>query len=790
MTSHPCEIGSSRRAWPGRLRVVSLLLSFCWFGNASQVAGQVELLKAAKLSPAADRSADMREGFRSFLLASLDQTPGRREELWQARWRADDSQQQLAAARRRLRQMLGAVDPLSTPIEFEMAATAKRPALIAEVGDVRVYRVRWRAFSNVYGEGLLLEPAAPTANVIVLPDADQSVESVCSTTPAATHPPYAWKLAARGCRVVVMSLIDRRADWSGDPAVALTNASHREWIYRQAFTLGRHILGYEIQKTLAAAAWLRDRDAQLPLAIVGYGEGGLVALRAAAIETAVDGVLVSGAFRSRQAIWREPLDRNVYGLLREFGDAEIAASCAPRPVVVEHCRFPIVRGPPAAKPGQRAVAAPGEITTPSVDEVEREVARSRRLSEESKSRISLIKSPPTQPGVGDAAVMKLLTELNVAARQVKHRPPRMETDKRRDTLRRRRQVAELVDHTQQLLRFSNRRREEYWRDTQPSSSENRIAEWETAVAKKRADFQRQLLGQFPPRAKQPKPRARLVVDRPNWTCYEVVLDVFPPTVFSWGYLLVPKDLKPGERRPVVVCQHGLEGQPATLINEDESSRDFAVYKAFAAQLADRGFVTFAPHNFYRGGNEFRTLQRMAHPLGATLFGLTVEQHQQHLDWLKSLPFVDPRRIGFYGLSYGGNTAMRVPAVLTDYRVVIASGDFNEWIYKNVTTDHIHSMIYHNVWEVFEWNLGNTFNHSDLAALIAPRPFMVERGHDDGVARDEWVAWEYARVRRLYAKLGVPDRTEIEFFNGPHAIRGEGTYKFLEKNLMHNRIAND
>jgi hypothetical protein len=87
-----------------------------------------------------------------------------------------------------------------------------------------------------------------------------------------------------------------------------------------------------------------------------------------------------------------------------------------------------------------------------------------------------------------------------------------------------------------------------------------------------------------------------------------------------------------------------------------------------------------------------------------------------------------------------------------------------------------------VYEVWEWNLGHTFNHSDLAALIAPRPFMVERGHKDGVAIDEWVAGEYARVRRLYAFLGIPERTEIEFFNGPHTINGVGTFEFLHRHL--------
>ena len=35
----------------------------------------------------------------------------------------------------------------------------------------------------------------------------------------------------------------------------------------------------------------------------------------------------------------------------------------------------------------------------------------------------------------------------------------------------------------------------------------------------------------------------------------MMLDVYPD-VFAWGVLLVPKDIKPGEKRPVVVCQHG------------------------------------------------------------------------------------------------------------------------------------------------------------------------------------------------------------------------------------------
>jgi hypothetical protein len=84
--------------------------------------------------------------------------------------------------------------------------------------------------------------------------------------------------------------------------------------------------------------------------------------------------------------------------------------------------------------------------------------------------------------------------------------------------------------------------------------------------------------------------------------------------------------------------------------------------------------------------------------------------------------------------------------------------------------------------MFEFDLGHKANYAEMAALIAPRPFMVERGHRDGVAPDEWVAYEYAKVRRRYADLKLPDRTEIEFFDGPHEIHAIGTFKFLHRHL--------
>jgi hypothetical protein len=262
--------------------------------------------------------------------------------------------------------------------------------------------------------------------------------------------------------------------------------------------------------------------------------------------------------------------------------------------------------------------------------------------------------------------------------------------------------------------------------------------------------------------------------------YDVVIDVYPDVIAA-GILLLPKNLAATEKRPAIVCQHGLEGVPLdTIVQSGEAYR---YYKSFAAELVKRGFIVYAPQNPYRGGDRFRVIQRQSNPMKRSLFSYIVRQHERTLEWLATLPNVDPKRIAFYGLSYGGKTAMRVPPILSEkYTACICSGDFNEWIRKNASVDDKHSYLYTGEYEMPEWNMGHVASYAELANLMTPRPFMVERGHDDGVAPDEWVAEEYSKVRRHYDKLGLGDRTEIEFFNGPHTIHGAKTYQFLQQRL--------
>ncbi len=663
-----------------------------------------------------------------------------------------------------LRKMIGAVDPRLGPrLEIE-ALTVERP-WVAQGAGYRVYAVRWPVLEGVSAEGLLLEPdRPPVARVVAIPDADWTPEMFAGLAPGVEpEAQLARRLAENGCQVLVPAIIDRRDTWSGIPGIRMTNQPHREWIYRQAFEVGRHIIGYEVQRVLAAVDWFASRQPQAPVAVAGYGEGGLLALYSAALDTRIDRTLVSGYFDGRREIWREPVYRDVWGLMREFGDAEMASLIAPRTLVVHATRGPEVAGPPPPTKERTTATPNGVLTTPPADRVRAEVERARRY-------------------FGGGARLEF-TENREAALEAllgaKLRPagpaPQDLRDHYEPATRLHRQFDELTGHVQMLVKQSPRRRAEFWAKADSSSPER----WRETSRPYRDYIWDEVIGRMPAASLPANARSRLVYDEPKFRGYEVMLDVWPD-VFAYGMLLVPKDIRPGERRPVVVCQHGLEGRPIDVADPNFES---PYYHRYAVKLAEEGFVTFAPQNPYIGEDRFRIIQRKGHPLKLALFSFILGQHQRILEWLGTQPFVDPARIGFYGLSYGGKTAVRVPPLLDGYALSICSADFNEWVWKTTSVDAQYSYMLTGEYDMFEFNFANTVNYADLAALMAPRPFMVERGHLDGVAPDEWVAYEFAKVRRFYAtKMNLPDRARIEFFNGPHSIYGQGTFEFLRKFL--------
>jgi len=710
-------------------------------------AGAQTLPGTQPLTPSPDFSAAMVAGIDSMALRLIKQSRTTRK-----------------PTRDKLKAAVGMVDERVPVKALELVGDTTAPALLTETDQCRVFRVRWPVFDGVHGEGLYVQPKGkPHARVICMPDADSTPEELVDA-----------RVLTAGCEVVIPALVSRGTEFSRTDRLGIrTNVPHREWIHRQCYELGRHLIGYEVQKALAVVDWFKAQPEQVPVIIAGVGEGGLLALHAAAIDDRIDGVYSAGYFGPREGVWQEPLERNVFGLLRDFGDAEIAGLIAPRPLVLHHTSYPEYAVSRGAATGVRLIAAPGTLGAPDKAAFDAEIARARILAPGSH----ILAAPKEVPM---DAIIRHLLPVDTAGRVLESlRADAAGARMVEDSSRQGRLVRELGLFTQRLIVTCEAERGARFWTKVPLKP---LTAYETHTAKERDRFWNEVIGRLPDPDLPMNAKSRLVRETEKVAIYEVTLDVWDD-VFAWGWLCLPKDLKPGETRPVVVCQHGLEGLPEDTITEDRSSRAWGAYTAFTLRLAEQGFVTFAPHNPYRGGDAFRTLQRKLNPLGLTLYSVINGQHQRILEWLKAQPFNRPDKIAFYGLSYGGKSAMRIPAVLTDYCLSICSGDFNEWVRYCVSTDlPIPGYVHTGEYEIWEWNLGRTFNYAEMAALIAPRPFMVERGHDDGCGTDEMVNYEYAKVRRLYDKLGLGDRTTIEHFDGPHTIHGVGTFQFLKDKL--------
>jgi len=730
-----------------------------------------------------DLSTMMIQGIDRFLERELEASTKGRSEFRKVNFSSKEAyNRSILPNRKRFAEIIGIADSLDADVKMEYISSLSSPAKITENEFFMAYSVRWHVFGNIYGEGILLQPKQKVkARVMAIPDADQSPEMLAGIMPGLpTELQYARRLAENGCQVIIPALINRSATASGSTRLdRFTNQPHREWIYRQAYTFGRHIIGYEVQKIRAAVNWFdqQNKQSDAPIGLIGWAEGGLLGFYTSAIDTRIDVTLVSAYFGKREKVWEEPIYRNLFGLLREFGDAEIAGLIAPRSLLIEYSAAPDIKGPPAALPGPirlRASAAPGKIVTALFADVNSEVKRAQQLAGPFHSSIHFLNDQEKQAQpINEKSLLIFLQQLRPELKSLSPagKSPMQAPLKSDSEVLQLRQLSELEQHTQGLIQSSRHVREEFfWNKTTISSPEA----WRKSMQTFQNYFWDNVIGRIPPGQIGLNPQSRLILEEPKWIGYEVKFDVLPD-IYAWGYLLLPRDLKPGEKRPVMVAQHGGEGLPKDLLDKNNQT-----YKGFAAQLAERGYIVFVPHFPWRGGHEYRLLQRKANPLGLSVFSIILNQHERILDWLTAQPWVDSGRIGFYGLSWGGKVAIRVPSLLDRYSLSISSGDFNEWIWKNATTDWPNSYMFAPEYEMFDFNLGRTFNYGEMAAMIAPRPFMVERGHDDGVGIDEWIAFEYAKVNRLYNKLKIPQKTNIEYFDGGHEINAKGTFEFIKQ----------
>ncbi len=692
----------------------------------------------------------------------------------------------IAANRERFRTIIGLNDADErVPVYMERYGRSGDSPVVAETARYIIEQVRWPVLEGVWGAGLLLTPKdSIAARVVALPDADQRPEEIAGLTNDENTRPFALRLVESGTQVLVPTLTNRSSTFSGSKIVPWqyyrgdaslqtmqTNQSHREWIYRQAYVNGRHVIGMELYKVFAGIDWLTEQsegnDPQIGVA--GYGEGGLLALYASASDRRIDAAMISGYFGPRDSLWKEPVARNVWGLLKQFGDAEIATMIAPRSLVIEYSEHPEVDGPPPAGENVMDVATDGSISTPPFAEVQAEFNRLEDFFAGGSVDLDaeFFHGPSDSravPGGSTDALTAFAADLGISSLGSQGTTPADRREHFDASGRQQRQVEQLTDFFHDLVDNLDRVRYAHmdgdWSGPQA---------WHASLAPYRQEFREEMIGRVDQKLLPPNPRLRKVYDREQWVGYEVVLDVWPD-VFAWGLLAVPKDVEPDEKRPTVIVQHGHGGTPSTPVEADS-------YNNVLQNLTGRGFVVFAPHAPY----QFNV--RKATPLKATVYSVIIPQYRQVVDWLQTREHVDPDRIGFYGKSWGGRTALRVPVFVDDLKFSISSAYMNQWPRKVFTEHYRTSYMYEGSIGVYEWNMGPTFGHAEMVMMMAPKPFMVEAGYNDAVAPGEWVGYEFAKVKRVYDMLGVGTRAVPGFHIGGHEVHADTIFPFIHKRLQ-------
>lgn len=248
-----------------------------------------------------------------------------------------------------------------------------------------------------------------------------------------------------------------------------------------------------------------------------------------------------------------------------------------------------------------------------------------------------------------------------------------------------------------------------------------------------------------------------------------------PDLTATAWLVMPEGL--GRPAAAVLCPPGHGGGMNQVVFED------SIYRRYPLELARRGFVALVPEHigFGERGN-LPDVGEGTHDLyyhsvlmlGGTAMGYMIWDLRRALDVLAGLPEVDPRRLACYGLSLGGETTMLLCAVDTRVGVVCTSGFLTSYRSTFLRERHCGCG--------YVPGLALLLEHADIAALIAPRPLLVETGRGDPsfLVKDAEAAVE--ELRPVYRLLGAEERLTLHVHDGAHEISGEQAFPWLRKYL--------
>jgi dienelactone hydrolase len=254
-----------------------------------------------------------------------------------------------------------------------------------------------------------------------------------------------------------------------------------------------------------------------------------------------------------------------------------------------------------------------------------------------------------------------------------------------------------------------------------------------------------------------------------------------------AWLLVPKDVLDGKTKaPAVLALHPTDN---TIGHDVVVGLGGKANRAYAAELADRGYVVLAP--------SYPLLAKYQPDLKALGFESgtmkAVWDNSRGLDLLESLPYVEGKKFGTIGHSLGGHNSVytavfdpRLVAVVSscglDSYLDYYRGDPKNWEPERgwCQTRYIRKLA------DYKGRLADIpFDFHEMIGALAPRHVLIVAPTKDSNFRADSVDRIAAAARPVFRLYGHPDRLRVEHPDCDHDFPGEmreAAYKLFDSVL--------
>jgi len=255
------------------------------------------------------------------------------------------------------------------------------------------------------------------------------------------------------------------------------------------------------------------------------------------------------------------------------------------------------------------------------------------------------------------------------------------------------------------------------------------------------------------------------------------------------FLLKPLDGNENAPRPLVLTPHGHSSNGRQIYagiasTQEDRALMFEGQRDIALQAVRAGYIAIAPE--VRGFGDSRgptaitegkpwvceDWQRRALLLGRTMIAERVWDLSRLIDWSETQPQIDGSRIAITGNSGGGTLSVFAAAMETRIRVSVPGSYFCTF------ADSIASI--HHCLCNFIPGLLSLAEMSDVAGLIAPRPFLAVNGVSDPIFPVEATRRSFEKLKQIYDHAGATDRCQLHIGDGGHRFYKEPVWQFLQQ----------